>query len=38
VRRMIDRGELGHYRVGRLVRVGERQFQEYLTRVQGGGR
>jgi excisionase family DNA binding protein len=36
VRRMIDRGELGHYRVGRLLRVSERQFQEYLARVHGG--
>jgi excisionase family DNA binding protein len=33
VRRRIDCGELGHYRLGRLVRISERQFQEYLTRV-----
>jgi excisionase family DNA binding protein len=33
VRRLIDRGELGHHRVGRLVRVSERQYQEYLGRV-----
>ena len=37
VRRMIDRGELGHYRVRRLVRVSEGQFQEYLARVRDGG-
>jgi excisionase family DNA binding protein len=33
VRRVIDRGELGCYRIGRLLRVSERQLQEYLTCV-----
>ena len=36
VRRKIDRGELGHYRVGRLLRISEGQFQEYLASVHGG--
>ena len=32
VRRLIDRGELPHLRVGRLVRVSERDFADYLAR------
>jgi excisionase family DNA binding protein len=36
VRRLIDRGELGCYRIGRLLRVSERQLQEYLTRAKRG--
>jgi excisionase family DNA binding protein len=33
VRRLIDRGELGFHQVGRLVRIGEAQYQQYLARV-----
>ena len=36
VRRVIDRGELGCYRVGRLLRVSELQLKEYLTRARWG--
>jgi excisionase family DNA binding protein len=36
VRRLIGRGELGYYRVGRLVRISEAQFQEYLGRARQG--
>jgi excisionase family DNA binding protein len=36
VRRLIGRGELGFHRVGRLVRVSEGQYQEYLARVREG--
>jgi len=32
VRRLIDNGELPHHRIGRLVRVSERDFAEYLAR------
>jgi excisionase family DNA binding protein len=36
VRRRIDSGELACYRVGRLLRVSERQYRDYLARVQRG--
>jgi excisionase family DNA binding protein len=36
VRRLIKQGELGCYRVGRLLRVSERQLQEYLARARRG--
>jgi excisionase family DNA binding protein len=36
VRRMIERGELGHYRVGHLLRISEVQVQEYLARSRRG--
>ena len=36
VRRLIDRGELGCYRVGRLLRVSEAQYQEYLAGARHG--
>jgi excisionase family DNA binding protein len=32
-RRMIVRGELGYHRVGRLLRVSDAQYSEYLLRV-----
>jgi excisionase family DNA binding protein len=38
VRRRIDSGELACYRVGRLLRVSERQYQNYLAGVQRGHR
>jgi excisionase family DNA binding protein len=36
VRRLIGRGELGYHQVGRLKRVSEGQYQEYLSRVRRG--
>ena len=36
VRRLLVRGELGFHRVGRLLRVSEGQYREYLARVRGG--
>jgi excisionase family DNA binding protein len=36
VRRLIGRGELGYHQVGRLKRVSEGQYQEYLLRVRRG--
>ena len=36
VRRLIGRGELGHHQVGRLKRVSEGQYLEYLARVRRG--
>jgi excisionase family DNA binding protein len=35
-RRLIVRGELGHYRVGRLLRVSDAQYSEYLMRIKRG--
>jgi excisionase family DNA binding protein len=35
-RRMIVRGELGYHRVGRLLRVSDAQYLEYLTRIKRG--
>jgi excisionase family DNA binding protein len=36
VRRLISRHELGFHRVGRLMRISEGQYQEYLARVRWG--
>ena len=36
VRRMIVRGELGYHQVGRLKRVSDAQYLEYLLRVKRG--
>jgi excisionase family DNA binding protein len=36
LRRMITRGELGYYQVGRLKRISESQYLEYLSRVKRG--
>jgi excisionase family DNA binding protein len=36
VRRLIDRGELGYYRVGRRKRVSDAQYAEYLARTRRG--
>jgi len=36
VRRMIVRGELGYHQVGRLKRVSDGQYLEYLTRIKRG--
>jgi excisionase family DNA binding protein len=36
VRRLIGRGELGYHQVGRLKRVSEGQYQEYLSRARRG--
>jgi excisionase family DNA binding protein len=36
LRRLIVRGELGSYRVGRLLRVSDAQYLEYLLRVKRG--
>jgi len=36
VRRMIARGELGYHQVGRLKRVSDSQYLEYLSRVRQG--
>jgi excisionase family DNA binding protein len=36
VRRMIARGELGYHQVGRLKRVSDGQYLEYLTRIKRG--
>ncbi|MFY9837150.1 MAG: excisionase family DNA-binding protein [Xanthobacteraceae bacterium] len=36
VRGLIRHGELGFYRVGRLQRVSEGQYQQYLARVRHG--
>jgi excisionase family DNA binding protein len=36
VRRMIARGELGYHQVGRLKRVSDSQYLEYLSRVRRG--
>jgi excisionase family DNA binding protein len=33
VRRLIGRGELGYHQVGRLKRVSDSQYLEYLSRV-----
>jgi excisionase family DNA binding protein len=33
VRRMIARGELGYHQVGRLKRVSDSQYIEYLSQV-----
>jgi excisionase family DNA binding protein len=33
VRRLIARGELGYHQVGRLKRVSDGQYLEYLTRI-----
>jgi excisionase family DNA binding protein len=33
VRRLLARGELAFYQVGRLKRVSDRQYQQYLARV-----
>jgi excisionase family DNA binding protein len=33
VRRLIDRGELGYHQVGRLKRVSDGQYLEYLSRA-----
>jgi excisionase family DNA binding protein len=33
VRRMIARGEIGYHQVGRLKRISDRQYSEYLSRV-----
>jgi excisionase family DNA binding protein len=38
VRRLIVRGELGSHRVGRLLRVSDAQYLEYLTRIKRGAR
>jgi excisionase family DNA binding protein len=38
VRRLIVRGELGFHRVGRLLRVSDAQYLEYLTRIKWGPR
>jgi excisionase family DNA binding protein len=38
VRRMIVRGELGYHQVGRLKRVSDGQYLEYLTRIKRGPR
>ncbi len=38
VRRMIVRGELGYHQVGRLKRVSDGQYLEYLSRVKRGPR
>jgi excisionase family DNA binding protein len=38
VRRLIVRGELGYHRVGRLLRVSDRQYFEYLSDVKQGYR
>jgi excisionase family DNA binding protein len=38
VRRMLVRGELGHHQVGRLKRVSDSQYLEYLTQVKRGPR
>jgi excisionase family DNA binding protein len=35
VRRLIDRGELGYHQVGRLKRVSDGQYLEYLSGVGG---
>ena len=35
-RRLIVRGELGSHRVGRLLRVSDAQYLEYLSRVKQG--
>ena len=36
VRRLIVRGELGYHQVGRLKRVSDSQYLEYLSRVKRG--
>lgn len=36
VRRLIVRGELGFHQVGRLKRVSDGQYLEYLSRVKRG--
>jgi excisionase family DNA binding protein len=36
VRRMLVRGELGYHQVGRLKRVSDSQYLEYLTQVKRG--
>ena len=36
VRRLIVRGELGYHQVGRLKRVSDGQYLEYLSRVKRG--
>jgi excisionase family DNA binding protein len=36
VRRLIVRGELGYHQVGRLKRVSDGQYLEYLTRIKLG--
>jgi excisionase family DNA binding protein len=36
VRRLVVRGELGSHRVGRLLRVSDAQYLEYLSRVKQG--
>jgi excisionase family DNA binding protein len=33
VRRKIQRGELAHHRVGRLIRVSERDYADYVNRA-----
>jgi excisionase family DNA binding protein len=33
VRRMIARGELGYHQVGRLKRISDSQYLEYLSRI-----
>jgi excisionase family DNA binding protein len=38
VRRMIARGELGYHQVGRLKRVSDSQYLEYLSGVRRGNR
>jgi excisionase family DNA binding protein len=38
VRRLVVRGELGSHRVGRLLRVSDAQYLEYLTRIKRGPR
>jgi excisionase family DNA binding protein len=37
VRRLVVRGELGSHRVGRLLRVSDAQYLEYLLRVKRSG-
>ena len=36
VRRMIVRGEIGYHQVGRLKRVSDGQYLEYLMRIKRG--
>jgi excisionase family DNA binding protein len=36
VRRLVARGELGYHQVGRLKRISDRQYLEYLSRVKRG--
>jgi len=38
VRRLFARGELGCHQVGRLKRVSDGQYLEYLTRIKRGPR